>query len=291
MAQFAGEFPKATLDEALTHLRRPFTEGAVRFKIQSAFTNDPKGALIVTYIDARLVAERLNHVVGAAWSEDFDQPLGEAKFLTCRLTVLGVTRQDVGEATGGIALQKALRSDALKRAAVKFGIGASIYATPIMSLKPNDGLRPIKVYNPQSKRKDKDSFALNDKGQETCRKRYSKWLQDAGIAVFGEPLDHGDLVGSQGDVEVEEAAAAEEEVRQEQAVEGDDRALSAAELERIRQRLKEAELNDEQELMLFGLVGVESLEELTYRTAFSLVSELATMKPEKVKPPKRGAGK
>jgi len=41
----------------------------------------------------------------------------------CRLTVLGVTKEDVGE--GGTL--KAAFSDALKRAAVKFGVGRHLY--------------------------------------------------------------------------------------------------------------------------------------------------------------------
>jgi hypothetical protein len=44
----------------------------------------------------------------------------------------GVTRTDVGESTEG--LSKDLVSDALKRAAVPFGVGVSCYALPEIKL-------------------------------------------------------------------------------------------------------------------------------------------------------------
>src|ERR1700734_3166990 len=183
MSQFAGELPVDSLRGALPYLRRPFTETAVKFKIQSAWSKpDSKGAIVVSYIDARLVTEHLNHIAGEAWSEDFcDEKPGS---ITCLLTVFGVTRRDVGEASG-IAVQKALRSDALKRAAVKFGVGVSVYAVPVLMLNPADGLRPVKVSG-------KDSFALTDKGQKLCRERYKTWLTEKGIPAFGEPLDRSE---------------------------------------------------------------------------------------------------
>ncbi|RTH01947.1 Rad52/22 double-strand break repair protein, partial [Thermus scotoductus] len=44
----------------------------------------------------------------------------------CRLTILGITKEDVGE---GDSL-KAAFSDALKRAAVKFGVSRYLYSLP-----------------------------------------------------------------------------------------------------------------------------------------------------------------
>jgi hypothetical protein len=51
------EFPVETYKEAARHLRRPFTQAAVKFKVQATWPKDnPTGGLIVAYIDARLTA-------------------------------------------------------------------------------------------------------------------------------------------------------------------------------------------------------------------------------------------
>ena len=53
---------------AQVHLRRPFEPAAVRWKVQSV--GDGYG-IVVAYIDARLVVERLNAVVGGEWSDEY----------------------------------------------------------------------------------------------------------------------------------------------------------------------------------------------------------------------------
>lgn len=203
----ASELPVGSLREALPWLRRPFTPGAVGFKVQKIWMENGGAALIVGYVDARLVAERLNMVVGERWSDEYKDVPGRPGAKTCLLTVGGVTRQDVGEASG-LALEKALRSDAFKRAAVKFGVGVSVYAMPRLMFLPSDGLRAIKVYNPRTNRRDKDSFALTEAGQALARRRYEDWLKETGLQAFGDPLDHGDTEDSQGDWEAEDGGDA-----------------------------------------------------------------------------------
>jgi hypothetical protein len=186
-------FPVDSFREAATHLRRPFTPAAVKFKVQATWDG---GGLIVAYIDARLAVERLNLIVPHLWHDEYE-PLG-GKHLVCRLTVDGITRQDIGEGQG-----KGLYSDALKRAAVKFGVGVSLYATPSLVLKVATG---------DLKEAKQDKLALTDKGDATCRSRYRVWLEQHGAAAFGEPLDHGDVEGAQGDTEVDQAPASTETV-------------------------------------------------------------------------------
>lgn len=173
----AATFPLDSFKDAAQHLRRPFTVEAVKFKPQS--TTRSGKTLCVAYIDARLAVERLNMIVPHLWHDEYE-PLG-AKHLICRLTVDGITRQDIGEGTG-----KALYSDALKRAAVKFGIGVSLYAIPAMFL---DG--KVEYLNEGSKE-------LRD-----LKARYRRWLESTGIRSFGDPLDHGDAEDGQGDPEAE----------------------------------------------------------------------------------------
>ena len=94
-------------------------------------------ALAVCYIDARAVMDRLDDVFGVAGWQDAYQPLAEGTVL-CRLRVLiegqWVEKQDVGgesEQKDGGDRAKAAFSDALKRAAVKLGVGRYIYSLPL----------------------------------------------------------------------------------------------------------------------------------------------------------------
>lgn len=175
-------FPANSFRDAAIHLRRPFTAAAVKFKVQS-LTKDETKALVVAYIDARLVVERLNLIVPHLWSDEYEM-VGAG--LMCHLTVDGITRRDVGEGKG-----KALFSDALKRAAVKFGVGVPLYAIPQTWL----------LVNGQQVKKVGNNCYMQDEGERVCRERYASWLRETGIRGFGEPLDHGDVDDSQGDHE------------------------------------------------------------------------------------------
>ncbi len=116
--------------EQIAELRRPFRADQTKWKIQT----QPKGewlegwGVVVAYLDARDVAERLDLVVGGEWHNAYT-PFGQA--LECALTVCGVTRRDVGEGEG----PKELYSDAFKRAAVLFGVGAFLYRLPSVMAK------------------------------------------------------------------------------------------------------------------------------------------------------------
>lgn len=177
--------PVDSFREAAQLLRRPFTPQAVKFKVQATWPKvKPTGGLIVSYIDARLVVERLNLIVPHLWHDRYE-PL--ARHLICHLTVDGITRQDVGEGEG-----KALYSDALKRAAVKFGVGVSLYATPGQRLSKGVHL---------AERGDK--LALTIEGERHVRDRYAEWLKSHGEDSFGAALSHGDIADSQGDHEAD----------------------------------------------------------------------------------------
>jgi hypothetical protein len=89
---------------------------------------------LVPYIDARDVQERLDSVVGAgAWYFDW-QPLnidakGEVTSAKGILSIHGLSKSDVGTASNFEASKGAV-SDALKRAAVMWGIGRYLYSQP-----------------------------------------------------------------------------------------------------------------------------------------------------------------
>jgi len=114
-------------------LSAPFEPREIKFKPQVVKNNK---ALAIAYIDVRLIEDRLDEVLGAEnWQDDYDiLPDGS---VTCKLRVnLGgqwITKMDVGSPSeqpdGGDRL-KAAFSDALKRTAVKFGIGRYLYRLP-----------------------------------------------------------------------------------------------------------------------------------------------------------------
>lgn len=180
------EFPVASFREAAPHLRRPFSAHAVKWKCQVVTENS---AMIVAYIDARLVSERLNLVCPHLWSDAYE-PVGTQSMM-CHLTVDGITRHDVGAGYQG----KGLYSDAFKRAAVKFGVGVSLYAMPAFWLSKEQGHVKIR------KRKDKWAAELTPNGIGFCRNRYAAWLEHEGESAFGSFLDHGDAEDAVGDAE------------------------------------------------------------------------------------------
>jgi hypothetical protein len=126
---------KTTVDvKVLTQaLSAPFEASEVRFK--PAVVSGSR-ALALAYVDARVIQDRLDEVLGVeGWQDDYE--CLEDGSVVCRLRLrLGdewVTKVDVGgqseQSDGGDRL-KAAFSDALKRAAVKFGIGRYLYRLP-----------------------------------------------------------------------------------------------------------------------------------------------------------------
>jgi hypothetical protein len=114
-------------------LAEPFAPEEVRFKPAVVSGNR---ALALAYVDARAIQDRLDDVLGVAgWQDDYECLTDGS--VVCRLRLrLGeewVTKVDVGgpsEQPDSGDRVKAAFSDALKRAAVKFGIGRYLYRLP-----------------------------------------------------------------------------------------------------------------------------------------------------------------
>ncbi len=192
-----------TFTTAAPLLRRPFTVHAIRWRVLEG--RDGKKANIAGYITARTAIDRLNHVCPGLWSDHYEPVPGG---LRCDLTIDNLTRSDVGwsSGTGNSMALKTLYSDAFKRAAVKFGVGVSLYVLPGMVLYAGKG---IKVYErPGPNGQKKATYYLTDDGQIELRDRYQKWLDEFGIQHFGEPLDHGHVEGS---ADMEDEAPSEPE--------------------------------------------------------------------------------
>ena len=120
-----------------TLLKAPFPVDSLSWRIgnKSNFdratgkAKDPKKpikAQMLVYIDSRDVQDRLDEVCrlcGSFWENDFKEVCGR---LVCRLTIGNLTRSD-GAGDTDFEAEKGGLSDALKRAAVLFGVGRYLY--------------------------------------------------------------------------------------------------------------------------------------------------------------------
>ena len=198
--------------EAAADLRRPIAAAEVRFKVQAVRWTKRDGAdkvataaQVVAYMDARTVIARLNLLFPGAWRAQTEAlPLemrltrrnadgtltpvrlteqGEAKaddtlYYRCRLTIADAAYEDVGAGED----PKAAYSDANKRAAVRAGIGESLYAmdSPWLRIGNADGqLRVSRAGKPY----------LDERTSRWLQRMYEAWSTHAG-SIFGEPLPH-----------------------------------------------------------------------------------------------------
>ncbi len=114
-------------------LAAPFDTSEVKFKPAVVSGNR---ALALAYVDARVIQDRLDEVLGVEGWQDEYEILADGS-VVCKLRLrLGdewITKMDVGgpsEQPDEGDRRKAAFSDALKRAAVKFGIGRYLYRLP-----------------------------------------------------------------------------------------------------------------------------------------------------------------
>lgn len=125
-----------TLDTVAQGLRAPLSPDLEHFRLGPTWEADGNHwGHPLPYIDARTVFDRLDAVVGPGGWETNLERLDTGVYL-CRLTVLGVTRSDVGVAGENESeREKAGASDAIKRAAVQFGIASYLYDLDLPAVK------------------------------------------------------------------------------------------------------------------------------------------------------------
>ena len=112
-------------------LRAPTPQDRVNFRV--GYDNKEKGfAVMLAYIDARYVQDKLDDVVGSEnWEVEYIEVAGN---MFCAITIRWpdgqVTRKmDVGIETD-VEKEKGQASDAFKRSAVMYGIGRDLYGYP-----------------------------------------------------------------------------------------------------------------------------------------------------------------
>ena len=123
-------------------------ELAAPFAAKDVKTKPGRGREQVSYVDARTVAERLDAVVGPEnWAFDW-QPMivneDAIHVVKGTLTIYGISKSDIGDSEK-IEPNKGAVSDALKRAAVLWGIGRYLYgggAAPAQPQQTGQEARP-----------------------------------------------------------------------------------------------------------------------------------------------------
>jgi hypothetical protein len=115
-----------SLEAVFAALCAPFSPEVVELK-PGAISEEKKRALALAYVDARHYQARLDAVVGSdGWQVTY-RPWGE-RAVICGLSILGVTREDVGEAEKGDPNQATSAAmQAFKRACAAFGLGRYLY--------------------------------------------------------------------------------------------------------------------------------------------------------------------
>src|SRR5690242_4582204 len=114
--------------EELKNLFAEFEPEAISWRAQSV-TKDGTKAMALAYIDARDVMERLDQICGPTdWQDRYEfHGARTICYLSIRVGEEWITKAD-GAGDSDIEGEKGAISDALKRAAVKWGIGRYLYS-------------------------------------------------------------------------------------------------------------------------------------------------------------------
>jgi len=143
------------LSKVLAALAQPFPYEDVDIKVQSE-TKDRRRGMVVAYVDVRSVIERLNEVLEGQWNDTYE--ILHTKEVEARdrayteynvACTLSTPSHGFGPHTdvGTSDSLKGAFSDALKRVAVKLGVGSYLYSLPRVWADLGDDR---KIINPEA---------------------------------------------------------------------------------------------------------------------------------------------
>lgn len=177
-----------TIEQKLLELKKTID---FKWRVQSMYPNktNPTHAIMIPYVDARDVQERLDEVIGASgWQNDF-KAVGDRLFGGIGILING---QWVWKWDRGIASQtekeKGEASDCFKRAAVEWGINRDAYMVGTVKLK-------VKEFNSKFYPCDeKGQFLKGKKLFDTCNQiakiteleNYDIEITDSYLSELGE---------------------------------------------------------------------------------------------------------
>jgi hypothetical protein len=235
------EQPRPDVDVAAiaVALAAPFEMTEVKFKPQTVSGNR---ALAVPFVDARVIQDRLDDVLGVMGWQDSYECLPDGS-VVCRLKIrLGdewITKEDVGgqsEQPDEGDRRKAAFSDALKRAAVKFGIGRYLYRQkpiwvdydpqkrqfvrpPMLVLTPEAGKAEpravVKAMAQPAPKAEEAEASRTPNGQDFHRRlqEYDSKLAEQGLCKAGDLVKHVATAGKKAGFAPDMTTWAETEIK------------------------------------------------------------------------------
>lgn len=175
------------MTEQMELLKKPFPIESLHWRLGQKSKNKPK-AMMLVYIDARDVMDRLDEVFGLDWNDEYKEVNGR---IVCTISVNGVSKSD-GAGDTDFEAEKGGLSDAFKRAAVKWGVGRYLYDArkynTWIDTKDADGKDisdfDLLKYKPNKEQLDKVARQLS--GLEQTRSEKAKATREANKANCDE---------------------------------------------------------------------------------------------------------
>jgi len=169
-------------------LKAPFEEKYIEWRVQqSGFSNDRPWAMVLAYVDARAVMNRLDDVLGIdKWYDEYEHKNnGVMCSLGCKIENTWIIKQDGSPETAVEAFKGGI-SKAFVRTAVKFGVGRYLYDLEAnfadCSLEKKAGYR--KGYDTKTKKSFYwkppllPSWALPDYPKDETKQKYCQLLKE-----------------------------------------------------------------------------------------------------------------
>ncbi|MEQ9634640.1 MAG: Rad52/Rad22 family DNA repair protein [Devosia marina] len=150
--------------DLMTALAAPFPPNEIEWRVGST-KQDKSAGLALAYLTARHVMDRLDETVGPTnWQDRYEfHGSRTVCYLSIRIDGEWITKAD-GAGDSDVEAEKGAISDALKRAAVKFGIGRYLYDLGNTWVDIEPAGRSFRIKNDQYHKLEKALRALDNDG-------------------------------------------------------------------------------------------------------------------------------
>lgn len=148
-------------EQIMQQLAAPFDPKAISWRVGSTNGDKTKG-LALAYIDARDVMQRLDDVLGVdGWQDSYTETASGRIICTLKIRIIGewISKSD-GAGDTDVEGEKGAISDALKRAAVKCGVGRYLYYLDAMWTEIEPYGKSYRIKNTSNLYKMLPSFAI-----------------------------------------------------------------------------------------------------------------------------------
>jgi hypothetical protein len=162
-------------DDDIKKLKRPFPDETIGVKVNN-FSKDRTKAMLIQYLQHTDVYDRIEEV-DPTWSCMAGTPFYIAKVIAVpmKLSIKGVTRENIGEGED----YKSAYSDALKRAAMLFGIGRYLYDAEQVWVSYNEQTDKYKKWTIEDFNKNKKKGPVNENTSNGAKQNKESASADA----------------------------------------------------------------------------------------------------------------